>query len=156
MLTLFIKTSSIAFFSLLIFGCAGVEHVIDRPKISVARVTPMNFGLKSQTFRFALNIFNPNAFALPVKKIQATALFSGIEVGQGLTKESVNLTANANTKMNLDITTDISKVINNIGDLFKTKNLNLDYELAGKILLVDSGVANGFSVPFNVTGNLLK
>ena len=126
------------------------------PVLSVVDIAPVEMSFNKQVFRFTLNAFNPNTFKLPLQNIQFTTRFSGVDVGQGSLNEAITLAPNSNNEISMDIHTDLSKLIKNVGDLFKKQGLNFDYELDGNMTLLNSGITGGTSIPFQLTGNLLK
>ena len=155
MKTLF-RLITLAVVAILLTGCASISHKPEAPKLSVLGIKPVGLNSKNQVFRFKLNAFNPNAFKLPLQKIDFIARFSGIEVGEAATTEGVTLSPNGDTEFSMDVATDLSKIVTNIGDLFKAKGLNFDYELDGKMRFIDASLFNGLAVPFKLNGNLLE
>ncbi len=143
--------------ALLLTACAGgTIKKPSSPKLSVVSVEPVSLKFDEQVFRFDLNAFNPNGFKLPIQKIDFIARISGVEIGQGLTSEALTLVPNGDTPFSMEVKTDLSKVINSIGDLFKTGGLNLEYQLEGKMRFVDGGLFDGIGIPFDLSGNLLE
>ncbi len=157
MKTHFLKLVGVALCALLLTACAGgAIKKPSSPKLSVVGVEPVSLKFNEQVFRFNLSAFNPNGFKLPIQKIDFIARVSGVEIGQGLTSEALTLVPNADTPFSMEVKTDLSKVINGIGDLFKAGGLNLDYQLQGKMRFVEGGLFDGIGIPFNLSGNLLE
>ncbi len=150
-----LRSLVIVVLALVLVSCASVPQKPAAPKLSVLGVTPLKMGFDKQTFRFNLNAFNPNGFKLPIKKIDFIARFAGIDVGEGLTTEAVTLSPNSDTAFSMDVNTDLSKLVSNIGDLVKLKGMNFDYQIEGKMRFVESGLFEGVGVPFNLKGNLM-
>ena len=136
-------------------ACSTLSGVPQTPKLSVAKVVPVKLGLASQVLRFTLDANNPNAFALPVERIRFTTRLSGIEVGEGDTNEAVTLAPNEVTQFTIDVKTELSKVLKNVGEALMSDGLNLGYELDGEMVFQDTGRFAGRKLPFKLTGNLM-
>ena len=156
MKTSFFRFTSVFLLSLMMTACTTLNIKPKTPTLSVLSVVPVKMGITEQVLRFKLNAFNPNSFNLPLQSMQFTTRFSGIDVGQGMMSEAITLAPNSDNELSLDVTTDLSKVIKNMGDLFKAQSLNFDYELDGKMTVLNTGIGDGVGIPFVLTGNLLK
>ncbi len=139
----------------LLVACSTLSGVPQTPKLSVAKVVPVKLGLASQVLRFTLDANNPNTFALPVERIKFKTRLSGIEMGEGDTTEAVTLEPNGVTQFNIDVKTELSKVLKNVGQALMTDGLNLEYELDGEMIFQDTGRFAGQKLPFKLSGNLM-
>ena len=137
---------------MLVSACAGTRVNTEAPKITVSSLEPIELGSDQQVFRFALDTFNPNEFDLLVRGVDFVTRISGVEIARGFSENSVAIPANGNTTLEIDVTTDLARVVSDLKSLFTSSTLNLNYEMEGSLHLV--GDSDG--IPFNLSGDLFS
>ena len=133
-------------------SCSSTGVLPESPQVSAVDVEILEVGLDAQKFRITLSAYNPNKFALPLSGVEFDLDFSGIRVGSGLSTQDVSLEAVADTTFPVDVETNLAESMDGFQQKLLTGDLNLDYNLAGKLLVVGQSVG----IPFLVSGNLLE
>ena len=132
-------------------SCTSTGVLPESPEVSAVDAEILEVGLDAQKFRITLSAYNPNKFALPLSGVEFDLNFSGIEVGSGLSTQDVSLEAVADTTFPVDVETNLAESLDGFQQKLLTGDLNLEYSLAGKLLVVGQSVG----IPFTVSGNLL-
>lgn len=136
---------------MLLVGCASLPGGKPlSPKVSVESVRPLNLSLSGQKLEFRLRIENPNNFDLPVEGLKFNAKLGGDKIADGLSNERVNVPANADAILQVEVTAGLGKVLNRLRDMLAGDDVKLDYDVTGTVKLATWPIA----IPFNVDGEL--
>ena len=146
-----LRNTLILFVAAATVSCSSTGVLPESPQVSAVDAEILEVGLDAQKFRITLSAYNPNKFALPLSGVEFDLDFSGVQVGSGLSTQDVSLEAVADTTFPVDVETDLAESLDGFQQKLLTGDLNLEYNLAGKLLVVGQSVG----IPFTVSGNLL-
>ena len=118
--------------------------------MSVAGIKIVKLGFTQQTLAFTLDVFNPNAFNLPVNSLDFVASSNNDFIAEGSNNQPVTLTANNNTEVVVTVEASLGKVLGKILEQAGNKEPLLDYNVTGSIKL-DNWPTR---IPFNVDKTL--
>ncbi len=122
----------------------------ESPTVKVTGVRPVNLGLVSQTIGLTLLVANPNSFDLPMQSITFNANFAGERFAQGNSISKVVIPGNGEASLEVEVTTGLAKLANQLKSMLNTENPSLDYDVNGVVTLSNWPKP----IPFNVDGEL--
>lgn len=136
--------------TLLIFvcACASFPQNLQKPKVKLINIIPLNVSVSEQKLRFTLDLTNPNDVDLPVESIDFIARFNDTNIASGKSTQSTILPANGKASLSLDVTAGIDRLTSTLQTLLQGEQLNFNYELKGSVKIQNWAIP----VPFNVTG----
>ena len=85
---------SILLSGLLLTGCATTDTLVARPTVSLTSVELESVSFGQQTFLLGFQIYNPNAFPLPVRSVRYRVLFDDQRFAGGDARGSFMVPAN--------------------------------------------------------------
>ena len=135
----------------LLAACASMAD-LETPQVDLVGVQVMSADMFAQRFKVRVVVHNPNDVELPVKGLDYKIILMGDSFAEGVTEESFVLPANGEAEFDMLVTTNFvssfARLQSRVGG---GKLENLDYEIAGKILL-DKGMLR--KIPFSRRGTV--
>ena len=88
---------------LVLASCASLDDIVSTPEVSLRDVRVSNLELSSQTFLLSFDVFNPNAFPLPVKTISYAVMLDGHQFASGETASSFTVPAGSDGEFSISV-----------------------------------------------------
>ncbi len=116
----------------LLAGCATLAELVETPGVTIAELAIVEAGLTSQSFRVGLDIDNPNAFAIPLARIDYALDIGGQKFATGSSTENVTLAANGSQRVVLEFQTNLMSSAQQLAQLLLSGSREeLDYRVYG-------------------------
>jgi LEA14-like dessication related protein len=132
---------------LLVAGCAALAPRPLPPKVELAGLRITRLAPADTRIRIALDVQNPNAYALAVSALDATVTVEGERFATATLASPVTLAAAADTRVELEARTDFAAVAAVADRLARERRAR--YEVAGSAVVQD-----GLKLPFAKRGEL--
>jgi LEA14-like dessication related protein len=136
----------------LLGGCAALAPKIESPQLSLLGIQMMSTDMFAQKFRVRVKVENPNDLELPVRGLDYKIILMGDSFADGMSTDRFVVPARGEAEFDMVVTTNF---VSSLGRLISRvqggKLENLDYEIAGQVLL-DKGFVK--KVPFNHHGQV--
>ena len=147
------RTAAYLLYVMLITGCASLAPKIETPKLSLVGANMMSADLFNQQFRVRLHVDNPNARALPIKKIDYKLFLEGDSFAEGATDAPFVVPALDSTEFDLIVRTNfvssLGRLMSRIGGENHGKirydfvgKLDVDIPLVPTLAFKESGVVD--------------
>ena len=149
-----IVAPSVAIASLagLLGGCSALAPKLESPQLSLVGIQMMSTDMFAQKFRVRVKVENPNDLELPVRGLDYKIILMGDSFADGVSSDRFVLPAKGEAEFDMVVTTNfvssLGRLISRVGG---GKLENLDYEIAGEVLL-DKGFVK--KIPFNHHGQV--
>ena len=133
-------------------SCATVPKDLRAPDFEVMRIEMQSSDMFAQHFKVRLKVQNPNEIEMPIKSLDYKLLLMGDSFGEGMSDQPFVLPANGDAEFDMTLTTTIvssvGRLISRVGG---SKLENIEYEIAGKVVL-----GKGFvrKLPFDHKGTV--
>jgi LEA14-like dessication related protein len=138
--------------AVLLGGCAALAPKIESPQLSLLGIQMMSTDMFAQKFRVRVKVENPNDLELPVRGLDYKIILMGDSFADGASTDRFVVPAKGEAEFDMVVTTNF---VSSLGRLISRvqggKLENLDYEIAGEVLL-DKGFVK--KVPFNHHGQV--
>jgi LEA14-like dessication related protein len=132
---------------LLVAGCAALAPRPLPPKVELAGLRVTRLAPADTRIRIALDVQNPNAYALAVSALDATVTVEGERLAIATLASPVTLAATADTRVELEARTDFAAVAAVADRVARERKAR--YEVAGSAVVQD-----GLRLPFAKRGEL--
>ena len=133
-------------------ACATVGSQLEAPKLELVGVQMLSTDMFAQRFKVRVKVSNPNDLELPVRGLEYTILLMGDTFAEGTSTEAFVMPALGEAEFDMLVTTNF---VSSFGRLLSRvgggKLENVDYEIAGKVML-DKGMVR--KIPFNHRGTV--
>jgi LEA14-like dessication related protein len=133
-------------------GCAAFVPKIETPKLSLLGIQMMSTDMFAQKFRVRVKVENPNDLELPIRGLDYQILLMGDSFAEGTSTDGFVVPAKGEAEFDMVVTTNfvssLGRLISRVGG---GKLENLDYEIAGEVLL-DKGFVK--KIPFSQHGKV--
>jgi LEA14-like dessication related protein len=126
------------------------------PEITAPNVTLMNAGMLSgdmfsQQFKVRLLVENPNARALPIKKIDYQLFLEGDAFAEGISAAPFNVPANDSTEFDLIVNTNFMSSIGRLLSRLNDGRKEIRYDFIGTL---DADISMLPPLPFKASGTV--
>jgi LEA14-like dessication related protein len=126
------------------------------PEITAPNVTLMNAGMMSgdmfsQQFKVRLLVENPNARALPIKKIDYQLFLEGDAFAEGISAAPFNVPANDSTEFDLIVNTNFMSSIGRLLSRLSDGRKEIRYDFVGTH---DADISMLPPIPFKASGTV--
>jgi LEA14-like dessication related protein len=132
---------------LLVAGCAALAPRPLPPKVELAGLRVTRLAPADTRIRIALDVQNPNAYALAVSALDATVTVEGERFATATLASPVTLAATADTRVELEARTEFAAVAAVADRVARERKAR--YEVAGSAVVQD-----GLRLPFAKRGEL--
>ena len=136
----------------LLGGCSALAPKLESPQLSLVGIQMMSTDMFAQKFRVRVKVENPNDLELPVRGLDYKIILMGDSFAEGVSSDRFVLPAQGEAEFDMIVTTNfvssLGRLISRVGG---GKLENLDYEIAGEVLL-DKGFVK--KIPFNHHGQV--
>jgi LEA14-like dessication related protein len=133
-------------------GCSTFSTKLVTPNLELLGIQMMSTDMFAQKFRVRVKIENPNDLELPVRGLDYKIFLMGDSFADGVTSDRFVVPAKGEAEFDMIVTTNfvssLGRLISRVGG---GKLENLDYEIAGQVLL-DQGFVK--KIPFNKNGKV--
>lgn len=123
--------------SLLLFimsGCAELaKKSVVYPNVSLAGLQILNMGLFEQNYEIQLKIDNPNAFALPLTKLDYDLVLNGTEFANGVSKQAITVPANGSETVTMQVSSNFASLVDQARSFASGTSRQFDYGLTGNL-----------------------
>jgi LEA14-like dessication related protein len=133
--------------ALLLTACTTLPRNPLPPKVEFAGVRVALFQLGDVRLRVALDVHNPNAYALSVASIDAEIKINGVSLANAALPAPATLPAATTSRVDLELRTAIDKLVGVLDRLPQTGTV--PYEISGTAVVQD-----GWRLPFSRRGEL--
>lgn len=129
-----IRLTTVLAAGLLLSSCAGTETLVATPKVQLTSVELQKVSFNKQTFLLGFEVFNPNAFPLPVEEIRYQILFDGQRFAGGETQASFTIPSQGIDAFAISVDLDILNRATQITSLLQGgMPENVSYEVEGSL-----------------------
>jgi LEA14-like dessication related protein len=128
-------------------GCAALAPRPLPPKVELAGLRVTRLAPADTRIRIALDVQNPNAYALAVSALDATVTVEGERFATATLASPITLAATADTRVELEARTDFAAVAAVADRVARERKAR--YEVAGSAVVQD-----GLRLPFAKRGEL--
>jgi LEA14-like dessication related protein len=136
----------------LLAGCASLPRNLETPRVELLGIQTMSADMFAQKFRVRVKVANPNDLELPVRGLDYRIFLMGDSFAEGLSSDRFVLPARGEAEFDMVVTTNFVSSLGRLVSRVGSNRLdNLDYEIAGQLLL-DRGIVR--KVPFSRTGKV--
>ena len=136
----------------LLGGCSALAPKIESPQLSLLGIQMLSTDMFAQRFRVRVKVENPNDLELPVRGLDYKIILMGDSFADGSSTDRFVVPAKGEAEFDMVVTTNfvssLGRLISRVGG---GKLENLDYEIAGEVLL-DKGMIK--KIPFNHQGQV--
>ncbi len=133
-------------------GCAAFAPKLETPDLALLGVQMMSTDMFAQKFRVRVKVSNPNDLELPVRGLDYQIFLMGDSFAEGVSTDRFVVPARGEAEFDMIVTTNfvssLGRLISRVGG---GKLENLDYEIAGEVLL-EKGMIR--KIPFNDHGKV--
>ena len=137
--------------ALLATGCAGLPGRPRPPAVTLADLQILEAVLFEQRYRLRLRIQNPNADPLRVQAMDYELELNGRDFGRGVSSRPFTVPAFGETVVEVDLVSNISRVLDQVWNLGGGRTQRLSYSLAGDLRVADALFGK---VPFAYRGEM--
>ncbi len=147
----------VVFLPVLLGGCAGMRHHIERPMVSLADIRLREVKALESTFLVEVRIMNPNDVALDIRGISCDLKINGHPFATGLSGEHHRIPAYGSAVVTVPVYASMVGMVSSVlqavqGTGAKGEPRNFRYSLTGKVRL--GGNVLEQTVPFEASGTL--
>jgi LEA14-like dessication related protein len=135
----------------LLFGCAALEQVVERPEVRLTGLRLVSADVRRQQYAIELALFNPNRFALPLRDVDYILELNGQSFARGLTDASTRLPPGESVPLTLTVETDLVGSARHVVDWITRGATNVDYRFRGEVRVDLPGFR---SFPFDESGTV--
>lgn len=136
----------------LLGGCSTLAPRLETPKLELLGIQMTSTDVFAQKFRVRMKVANPNDLELPVRGLEYQIFLMGDSFAEGNSSDRFVVPAHGEAEFDMMVTTNfvssLGRLISRVGG---GKLENLDYEIAGQVLL-DKGLVK--KIPFNHHGRV--
>lgn len=137
---------------LLLAGCASIPRNLETPRVELLGIQTMSADMFAQKFKVRVKVANPNDLALPVRGLDYQIFLMGDSFAEGVSSDRFELPARGEAEFDMVVTTNFVSSLGRLVSRVGSNRLdNLDYEIAGQLLL-DKGLVR--KIPFSRTGKV--
>ena len=133
-------------------GCAALVPKLETPQLSLLGIQMLSTDMFAQKFRVRVKVENPNDLELPVRGLDYKIILMGDSFADGVSSDRFVVPARGEAEFDMVVTTNfvssLGRLISRVGG---GKLENLDYEIAGQVLLDKALVKK---IPFNHHGQV--
>jgi LEA14-like dessication related protein len=133
-------------------GCATMGKDLQKPDLSLVSIQMMSTDMFAQKFRVRVRVVNPNDLELPVRGLEYQIFLMGDSFAEGVSSDRFVVPALGEAEFDMIVTTNfvssLGRLVSRVGG---GKLENIDYEIAGKVLLEKGAVRK---IPFNKVGKI--
>lgn len=119
--------------SLLLQACSSVPGVVEQPKLSVQNIQLQDISLTQGTAVVTLNVFNPNAFPLPLEGVEYGLRLNGSPVASGTQNQPMHIGAQQQVPLQIPVKLNFSELAKLVPNAIQSKRV--DYDLSGAVRL---------------------
>ena len=147
----FLQPITLSLFILLLTACAGGLPLQNlAPEVSLADFKLVNLGILEQKYRLRLNLKNPNPIPLPIAGLNYKLNINGQEFTNGVSNQAITIPASGEEYLELDVTSNLAKIVGQWGDLQTLLNRNFNYQLTGGLNVMEGAP----QIPFDYKGDI--
>lgn len=133
--------------AMLAVSCSVLERAVEKPTVSVDSVRFQSVSLNEGRLDSQLQVYNPNAFALPTRKVTYHLKLNGRNIISSELALDKNIPARGTVALLVPIRFHYSEVLQGIASIFQQGKIQ--YQLSGD---VDVGFMN---IPFSRSGEFV-
>ena len=122
--------------ALLLAGCAAIPTRVDPPRVSLVNLQMLSVSSQAQRYRLTLRIQNPNAFDLPVSRLEYDLALNGRDFTRGGSGEPFTVPAFGEQLAVVEGAIDFAQVVEQLRDLRSGRRQALRYRLSGRLVLL--------------------
>jgi len=131
-------------------ACANMPLQPQSPKVRLTDFRIMKFGFTEQNYKLKLTLNNPNPFPLPLIGMDYKLLLNNKEFTQGSTNQALTIAALGEQVIEINVVSNLMKIIGEWHDISSIFNRKLDYRLLGSMNMVNSAL----KIPFEYRGDI--
>ena len=137
---------------LLLAGCSTFGPSLETPQLDLIGIQMLSTDMFAQKFRVRVKVQNPNEIELPVRGLDYKIFLMGDSFAEGMSTNGFVVPAGGEVEFDMVVTTNFvssfGRLVSRVGG---GKLENLDYEIAGEVLL-EKGMVR--KIPFNKHGKV--
>jgi len=134
----------------LLAACANLPLQPVSPQVSLADFRIKDLGLLSQNYQLRLRVKNPNSFPLPINRLDYQLHINDQEFTKGMTNQAVTIPASGEEFLDLEVASNLMRIIGQWSDLKTVLNQDFNYRLSGNVNVME-GVPQ---LPFEHKGSV--
>ncbi len=131
-------------------GCAAWQTPLETPHVTLTDLRMLDMTLFEQRYGLKIRVQNPNPVELPITGMNFQLDINDAELGRGVSDQPVTVPAYGEAVVEIKLTSNLARIIDQIRGLESGKGQSLRYRLAGGI-----SVANHLGkLPFDYQGEI--
>ena len=131
-------------------GCAAMQSPLETPYVTLTDLRMLDMALFEQRYGLKIRVQNPNPVELPITGMSFRLDINDTELGRGVSDQAVTVPAYGEAVMEIKLTSNLVRFIDQIRGLESGKGQSLRYHLSGGLSL-----ANRMSkLPFDYQGEI--
>jgi LEA14-like dessication related protein len=145
----------------LLAACAGLRPAVQTPRLGLADLEVIDFGLFEQRYRLRLRVQNPNPNALHIRGLDYTLHINEQEFARGVSNQAVKVPAFGEALVEIDLVSSLAGLVAQLDELSSNSANRLPYRLSGRVTIGSFGQGRLFgliplsrSLPFDYQGEL--
>lgn len=139
----------VAFFVALVFGCAPLFWMGEKPRLDIVNIIPKEMRLTEQTFLIELRIQNPTETDLDITGLTFDLEINGQPFARGVSNQSLKVERLSTKIVQMEAYTGLSSILRQLTEARKgSYPSGFKYRLKGSVY---SG-SPSFRIPFDETG----
>ena len=131
---------------LALVACAPIQ----RPKADLRKVALIRVDLSGLDFQLDFDVFNPNAFGLPLRRVNWSVTLFNTHLGNGMGNFNQLIPANGSTHVNVPLSLGYEGIIVTVDRI--SRGEDIPYDISGSIRFETNFGA--VEVPFHAVGTL--
>ena len=137
-------------FAVILSGCAAMQDSLEAPYVTLTDLRMLDMTLFEQRYGLKIRVQNPNPVELPITGMNFRLDINDTELGRGVSDQAVTVPAYGESVMEIKLTSNLVRIIDQIRGLESGKGQSLRYHLSGGLSL-----ANRMSkLPFDYQGEI--
>jgi len=120
------------------------------PNVSLAGLQILNMGLFEQNYELQLRVDNPNAFPLPLTKLDYELILNDSAFAKGTHDDAVTIPANAAETITLQVSSNFASIVDQARSLASGTSRQFNYGLKGNLFFSEWLP----QVPYDYTGQV--
>jgi LEA14-like dessication related protein len=146
------KTPITLLFAFILSGCAMMQDSLEAPHVTLTDLRILDMTLFEQRYGLKIRVQNPNPVALPITGMNFRLDINDAELGRGVSDQPVTVPAYGEAVMEIKLTSNLVRIIDQIRGLESGTVQGLRYHLSGGLSL-----ANRMSkLPFDYQGEIVQ
>lgn len=123
--------------AVLLTGCAAMQAPLEAPHVTLTDLRMLDMTLFEQRYGLKIRVQNPNPVELPITGMNFRLDVNDAELGRGVSDQRVTVPAYGEAVVEINLMSNLARIIDQIRGLESGKGQSLRYRLAGGLSLAN-------------------